>query len=574
MSRIDLILLHPPSVYDFRKKAAIYGPVSDVVPSTPIFEMYPIGFMTMANYLKSSGYSVRIINVALRMLKSRRFDVERLIRSLDPLAFGLDLHWLCHAQGSLELAKIVKKYHPQTPVILGGLSASYYYQELILYPQVDYVIRGDSAEEPLRQLLEMIRRKGPLKSVPNLTWQDDGGGIRVNELSYVPSDLDNLSFDYRGVMTSSAQYKDIAGHLPFRGWLNYPIVAVLPWRGCRRNCLTCGGAAQTYKSICGRSRPAYRNARLVAEDIASASRYLNGPIFILGDIRQAGQEYVERLLGEIKKKRVNNDIVLELSSPASKDFLGMAAASIARFSIEISPESHDQEVRKAFGRTYSNQSLERTIEDALKLGCRRIDLFFMIGLPRQTPESVQETIKYCGALLKEYSKNGNTRVHPYISPLAPFLDPGSRAFENPQKHGYKLFYKTLEEHRQALLAPSWKYVLNYETEWMSRDELVSSTYEAALGLNRLKVKYGLLRQKQGQIIEVRIREAMSLMRQVDEILLIRNERVREDKMNRLKARFSSLNSNSTICNKKELRWPVKSMRFNYPRVIWAALAKK
>ncbi len=153
MSRIDLILLHPPSVYDFRRKAVIYGPVSDVVPSTPIFEMYPIGFMTMANYLKSSGYSVRIINVALRMLKSRRFDVERLIRSLDPLAFGLDLHWLCHAQGSLELAKIVKKYHPQTPVILGGLSASYYYQELILYPQVDYVIRGDSAEEPLRQLL-------------------------------------------------------------------------------------------------------------------------------------------------------------------------------------------------------------------------------------------------------------------------------------------------------------------------------------------------------------------------------------------------------------------------------------
>jgi radical SAM superfamily enzyme YgiQ (UPF0313 family) len=313
---------------------------------------------------------------------------------------------------------------------------------------------------------------------------------------------------------------------------------------------------------------------LVAEDIASASRYLNGPIFILGDIRQAGQEYVERLLGEIKKKRVNNDIVLELSSPASKDFLGMAATSIARFSIEISPESHDQEVRKAFGRTYSNQSLERTIEDALKLGCRRIDLFFMIGLPRQTPESVQETIKYCGALLKEYSKNGNTRVHPYISPLAPFLDPGSRAFENPQKHGYKLFYKTLEEHRQALLAPSWKYILNYETEWMSRDELVSSTYEAALGLNRLKVKYGLLRQKQGQIIEVRIKEAISLMRQVDEILLIRNERLREDKMNRLKARFSSLNSNSTICNKKELRWPVKSMRFNYPRVIWAALAKK
>jgi len=104
MPEVDLILLHPPSVYDFRKKAIMYGPVSDVVPSTQIFEMYPIGFMTILEYLERHGYSVRIINVALRMLRSRRFDVEKLIRSLNTAAFGLDLHWLVHAQGSLELA--------------------------------------------------------------------------------------------------------------------------------------------------------------------------------------------------------------------------------------------------------------------------------------------------------------------------------------------------------------------------------------------------------------------------------------------------------------------------------------
>jgi len=572
MSEADLILLHPPSVYDFRKRASMYGPISDVVPSTPIFEMYPIGFMTIADYLKRSGYSVRIINVALRMLKSRQFDVKRLIKSLNPLAFGIDLHWLPHAQGSLELAKIIKKYHPQTPVIFGGLSASYYHQELILYPQVDYVIRGDSAEEPLRQLLEMIRQKGLLKDVPNLTWREDGSGIRVNELSCVPLDLDDLSFDYRSVMRSSAQYNDLTGHLPFRGWFNYPIVAVLPWRGCRHNCLTCGGAAHAYKNICGRNLPAYRNPRLVAQDIALISHYLKGPIFILGDIRQAGMSYAEKLLSEVKSRRINNHIVIELFSPGSKKFLEMIAGSISSFNIQISPESHDEEIRKVLGRVYGNKSLERTIEDALELGCKRVDLFFMIGLPRQTPESVQETIKYCEALLKEYTKNGSGRVHLYISPLAPFLDPGSRAFENPQKYGYKLRYRTLEEHRQALLAPSWKYMLNYETKWMSRDELVTSTYEAALQLNRLKLEHGLLREKEGQIIETRIREAISLMHRIDDILLIEDEQVRENRMNRLRARFSSLN-NSTICEKKELRWPVKSIRFNFPRIVWAALTR-
>ncbi|MFQ6065802.1 MAG: TIGR04190 family B12-binding domain/radical SAM domain protein [bacterium] len=572
MPKADLILLHPPSVYDFRKRICMYGPISDVVPSTPIFEMYPLGFMTIADYLQRSGYSVRIINVALRMLKSRRFDVERLIKSLNPLVFGIDLHWLLHAQGSLELAKIIKKYHPQTPVIFGGLSASYYHQELMLYPQVDYVIRGDSVEGPLRELLETIRRKGPLKDVPNLTWREDGSGIQVNEFSYVPRDLDDLSFDYTSVLRSAAQHNDLTSHLPFQGWLEYPILAVLPWRGCRHNCLTCGGAAEAYKNICRRGLPAYRSPRLVAQDISVVSKHVRGPIIILGDIRQAGGNYVEELLDEIKSTEIKNHVAIELLVPCSRDFLEMVADSIVNFNLQISPETHDEQIREAFGKVYDNKSLETTIDDALELGCKRVDLFFMIGLPRQTSVSVQETIRYCETLLKEHSKNGSGRVHPHISPLAPFLDPGSRAFEHPQKYGYKLFCKSLEEHRQALLAPSWKYMLNYETKWMSRDELITCTYESALQLNSLRVEHGLLKQKEGQIIEARIKEAMSLMQQIDNILAIKNQQIMKKKMEEVRSRLSYLN-NWTICKKEELRWPVKSIRFNFPRFIWGVLTR-
>ena len=87
----------------------MYGPISDVIPSTSIFEMYPIGFMTIAQYLEKHGFSVRIINVALKMLRNKKYDVDRLIKRLNPLAFGIDLHWLPHAHGSLELAKEKKR---------------------------------------------------------------------------------------------------------------------------------------------------------------------------------------------------------------------------------------------------------------------------------------------------------------------------------------------------------------------------------------------------------------------------------------------------------------------------------
>jgi B12-binding domain/radical SAM domain protein len=568
MPRDDLVLLHAPSVYDFRKRAMLFGPVSDVVPSTQVFEMYPIGFLTMLEYLQRHGYSVRIINVALRMLRSRRFDAEKLIKSLHPVAFGLDLHWLVHAQGSLELASIIKKHHPEIPVIMGGLSASYFHEELVRYPQVDYVIRGDSAEEPLRQLMRAIKEKRPLDDVPNLTWQD-AAGLRVNALAHVPSDLDGVSFDYRKMIKSSVRHVDVLGHLPFLAWPSYPIVPSLPCRGCVHNCVTCGGSSSAYRSLCHRRAPAYRSPKLLAQDIAAISRYMRGPVMALGDIRQGGLPYAEAFLEELAHEKVRNHIAFEFFGPPSREFLEKVARAIPHFSIQISPESHDEEVRRAFGRTYDNGSLEACIHDALDLGCKRLDLFFMLGLPEQTPESVRETIRYCESLLSEFDRSHPRKILPFISPLAPFLDPGSRAFEDPQKHGYRLFHRSLEDHRLALLSPSWKYTLNYETEWMSRDELAASTYEAALGLTRMKQTYGFLSREVAQGLEKRIEQEWTILDKLDEILLLPDSPARDETIRKVMRKFDHIGP-ATLCGKNEMNWPAGFLRFNPLRVIQGA----
>jgi radical SAM superfamily enzyme YgiQ (UPF0313 family) len=134
-SKVDLILLHAPSVYDFRQLPILFGPISDLVPSTPIFEMYPIGFSFISEHLERKGLKVRIVNLAGRMLKDRKFDAEKFISRLKTAAFGIDLHWLPHAHGSLEVAALCKKHHPNVPVIFGGYSATYFHEELIRYPR-------------------------------------------------------------------------------------------------------------------------------------------------------------------------------------------------------------------------------------------------------------------------------------------------------------------------------------------------------------------------------------------------------------------------------------------------------
>jgi B12-binding domain/radical SAM domain protein len=550
-------------VYDFRKLPILFGPISDLVPSTPIFEMYPIGFSSIAEHLERNGIRVRIVNLALRMLKDQNFDAERLIAKLKPRAFGIDLHWLPHAHGSLEVAALCKKYHPEIPVIFGGYSSSYFHEELIRYPQVDFVLRGDSAEEPLRRLLLSLRDNRVSAEIPNLTWKDGDGSVRVNPLTHVLPDLDEYLNNYSNLFRSALRYLDVRSLIPIHDWWEYPITAVMTCRGCTHNCAICGGSRFALRESYSRETCAYRSPEKVAADILAIAGYTNAPIFVVGDLRQAGDSYASAVLSGLKAVRPCNAVVLELFTPAPESYFKEVAAALPNFNFEISPESHDEEVRRASGKFYGNEAMENSIRFALDQGCSKFDVFFMIGVPRQTSRSVMETIDYCGHLMKTFGR----RLNPFISPLAPFLDPGSMAFENAEEIGYRIFCKTLEDYRQALLAPSWKYTLSYETRWMTRAEIVDSTYQAGLRLNRLKKEYGLVGGETAEKTEKRVLLAMEMIREVDAIIGV-PEPERTARLKALKETFDRA-SMATVCDKDEIKWPVLRRRLNFPRILRA-----
>jgi B12-binding domain/radical SAM domain protein len=567
--KCDLILLHAPHVYDFRKKTILHGPVSDLVPPSPVFEMYPIGLASIAEYLERAGYRVRIVNLAVRMLNDRKFDAEAFIKRLRSPVFGIDLHWLVHAHGSVEVARLVKKYHPEAKVVMGGLSASYFYRELLNYPEIDYVIRGDSTEEPFRQLMDSIKDHRLPEAVPNLVWRDDKGNVRENAFSHIPDDLSLVMVNhYHGIIRSVIRHLDFASITPTRDWIKYPITATLTCRGCTHNCVICGGSNATYKNFFNRQETVYRSPKDVVRDVRNISRFSNGPIFILGDLRQQSEEYASELLELLKQHRFRNNIIFELFRPAPADLLQKMSLASPGFCLEISPETHDPEVRKASGKLYSNEELEQTIGDALEAGCGRLQVFFMIGLPRQTPKSVMDTIDYCSHLMKKFK--GDKRLSLFIGPLAPFLDPGSLAFEQPERYGYRILFRTLEEHRQALLAPSWQYTLNYETEWITRHQIMNTTYEAVLRLNRLKAKYGFISDEVAAQQEWRIKTALELEHRISDIWCRENH---HEELESLKVEVDKINA-FRASERLELELPIGLTKLKFLRPLWALLTSR
>ena len=545
------MLLHAPSVWDFREEVILDGPLADVIPSTTQFEMYPIGLTSIAAYLEANNYNARIVNLAYRMLRNPRFDVRRHISKLHAPVFGIDLHWLPHANGALGIAELVKEIHPESKVLLGGLSSSYFHEELIRHPYVDFVMRGDSTEEPCRQLLAALRDGTPLENVENLTWKRPNGTPVVNRLSFIPGDLDWIDVPAYEFMTRAVfKYLSLADFLPYLEWLRYPSTMLLNSRGCTYDCAICGGSLSGYGIVVGRRGAAMRSPENLVEDAKKISGFSKTPIFMVHDPRIGGQERAERFFQLYREAGIANELVIELFSPADKEFFGLVRRSTVAWSLQITIESPDPEIRKVNGKfPMENEVVEQTLEAALQGGCGKLDLFFMVGLSGQTPEAARRTIDYCRHLVERFG--ADPRLQFYVAPLGPFLDPGSRAFEDPSL-GFHRRFTTLEEHRQALLGPTWREMLSFETDWMTRDEIVASTYEVGSALNDLKLEANLIDKVTHDTVSRHFEIAVQTFPKIDAIRHLPQDEQRAA-LERLAVDVKEANTASLV-GEDELKW--------------------
>ncbi len=507
--KADIAFVHPPSIYDFRKRYIRKGPVSDVVPSTPLFEMYPVGFVSMLNHVLDNGFNGRISNLAVLMLSDGKFDVERYLRNLDAEVYGIDLHWLPHVHGAFEIAKIIKRLHPDRKVLMGGFSASYFADEVLENNKsVDFVLRGDFMEKQLVTLLNAVERSSDLSGVPNLVYRDNGK-IRHNDLLKDPDPTSSVFINYGILVRNAVKYHDIKGHLPFLSWIRNPIGMTLIQRGCQFNCGFCGGSDFAYKSHYFERSPVQRKPDRVAEELEVVMDTIHSPVFVAGDLNLAGEKYYMELFHEIRDRGIDLPLLTEFFIPPGEEYFRTLSKYVPEYSCEISPDSSDEKIRRITGRPYTNKELEKCIEHAAKHGSRKFDVYFTIGLPQQNTVDVLADAGYIHDLVESHRTTGMP-VYGFISPLAPFIDPGSLFYEKPEQYGYTVKTKGLMDFYDLLEnGKSWEDYLNYETKWMSKEDMVWATYQSGLRMIEIGSKLGYITEIEKDDIQQNILSYMN-----------------------------------------------------------------
>ncbi|HTP30419.1 MAG TPA: cobalamin-dependent protein, partial [Anaeromyxobacteraceae bacterium] len=386
--RADLLLLHAPATFEFRGRRDIYFPfmgTSGDVPITPLYEYFPLGFKALERFLGTRNHAVKILNLSALFLLYPQLELETVLRSLDVKLLGIDLHWMVHAQGSLSVAERVKQLRPDLPVIFGGISSSYYAEELIRYPQVDMVMRGYDTLEPMASLLSAVKGRRRMDNIPNLLWKSPDGQVHDNGIS--PS---ARSFGC-GIDWSTIPQDATVTPLGIREILSTQNA------GCAHDCGWCGGSRDSFRRIFKGDHPiARKSAKEIAHEfhtLRSVPHLGTYHYYSVGFYNEPPRRMAS-IIDHIADLGVGS-VNYEQFHLTPEEWLQRMASANGRTSITLSPESHDIRIGKLAGRgAYTNEELERWLERALHHGIRRIDIWYFVGMPEQDERSVQGTLGY------------------------------------------------------------------------------------------------------------------------------------------------------------------------------------
>lgn len=483
------------------------------------------------------------------MLTDQKFEAEEFIKKLQSSFFGIDLHFCVHSQGALEIARICKLHHENSHVILGGLTATKFSNELVRkHPDVDYVIKGEG-EIPLLRLLDGYDPK----KIPNLLFRDKDNRIQESGLYWSAKNLDEFNFTRIDLLEPRKLLTTIPTNL---GGIQYWMIPLC--RGCLFNCITCGGSRYTYYNMFYRDKPTFRSKEKIIEDLQKLAEQGIESVFLFMDVRMGGKKYWKPLLKTLASSDTGiKSITMELFIPGDEEFLSeiINLNKSIKVGLTISPESGNEEVRRFQGRQYTNNSLIKTAKYCRKNGVP-LGVFFMFGLALDDEESLKDTYDLC-IKLTELNFEGvkeTDREHLITTRFGEMLllDPGSPAFDNPEKYGYKIFFKNLQDYVNGMSSPAWSDWLSYETKRLTRRELLVRPlyfYDKLFSYYRAR---GLISDEQADLAHKK--------NKIDKIILDELEEIRKLKLNKRKekrywALFNALRGYSH--GEISLSWVVK-----------------
>ncbi len=328
----------------------------------------PLGLAYLAAVLEQAGVEVDLLDCVV-FPYSKEF-LEAKLKSFSPDFVGITAVTMTFDHAAI-IVRDIKAINETMVTVMGGPHVSMCADDTLnALPELDMIVLGEG-DDTIVQLAESIAGDRDWRRVPGLVFRD-GDTIRTTEFKPYAVDVKALPMPARH-MIPLGRYRA----------LNMP-VSMTTSRGCPFKCIFCVGR----KMVGAKVR--YRDPVAVVDELAYLKGLNFNQINIADDLFTASRSHCFGVCDEILRRNLNikwsSFARVDLVSPELLKKMKQAGCVAVSFGVETANPEMLKTIKKGI-------TLEQ-VEAAIK-ACAEADVLphvsFILGLPGETPETIEET---------------------------------------------------------------------------------------------------------------------------------------------------------------------------------------
>lgn len=397
MSKYSIVLINPPLSVE-----QVYGKYADLTGCQPT-----IGLCSLASYLMKFGYNVRIVDASVLLMGVS--DVVDDIKNNYADLIGIYAN-TANYYVVAELVTTIRKAGFRQKIVVGGPHATFMPEETMTVEGIDYCVIGEGEETLLELVKHLSEGDKNTSNVDGIVYRTRDGQTVATRARTQIEDLDNLPFPAVDLLPINKyrpyllQYKKL------------PYMNISSSRGCPHSCIFCN-------TPFGR-RVRYHSPEYILDYIEClTSKHGIREICFIDDTFTLNNDHVYSICDGILKRNMRVSWYANARVDLKEDSLFKTMKKSGCWIVAVGAESGDQEILKLLKKNVTLESIKYTCNMIKNTGMK-LKVFFILGNPGETPESIEKTITFARSLEAHY---------PQFTLMTPY--PGSELWKTAEQYG-------------------------------------------------------------------------------------------------------------------------------------------